>query len=81
MKFIQKVLPAYRKRIMYIRYAIESGSAFPRDFGGKRLLHRARELASVPLGRRWRLLFWETPQGWRFFDFQSHEEYNKLKMR
>jgi hypothetical protein len=71
------ILPlSHARRLADVRRALEIERRSPSEFRGKRL-QSARELVSVPLGRRWRAIFLETVNGYKFRDCLSHERYNK----
>jgi hypothetical protein len=69
--------PSHARRLEQIRHALEIERRMPSEFHGKRL-QSARYLISVPLGRRWRALFAETENGYKFRDCLTHERYNKV---
>jgi hypothetical protein len=71
--------PSQAKRLARVRHALEVGRRSPGKFRGKRL-QCARHLISIPLGRRWRALFVQTPLGYTFRDCLTHERYNKLNL-
>ncbi len=71
--------PAQAARLRRVRYALEVERRSPVEFRGKRL-QVARELVSIPLGRRWRAIFLRTPLGYQFRDCLSHERYNHLNL-
>lgn len=68
---------AHQRKLTALIRELEAGKNH-RDCGGKKLLPRFPTLISVPLGRRWRALFAETPTGLRFRECLSHESYNKM---
>ena len=69
--------PSQATRLAQIRHALEIDRRPPGEFHGKRL-QSARFLISIPLGRRWRALFTETENGYKFRDCFTHERYNKV---
>ncbi len=74
------ILPsAQSARLSRVRHALEIERRSPVEFHGKRL-QVARELVSIPLGRRWRAIFLRTSFGYQFRDCLSHERYNHLNL-
>lgn len=69
--------PAYQRRFAQVVALIEDQNVQPAAIGGK-ILQRFPNVLSVPLGRRYRLLFRKTPMGFRFHACLSHEAYNHL---
>ena len=73
-------LPASQSiRLARVRQALEVERRSPGEFRGKRL-RCARQLISIPLGRRWRALFVQTALGYEYRDCVTHERYNKLNI-
>jgi hypothetical protein len=64
-------------RLRQVRRALEIEKRSPCEFRGKRL-QSARDVVSIPLGRRWRAIFLITDCGYQFRDCLSHESYNHL---
>lgn len=71
--------PAQAVRLGHVRRALEIEKRSPCEFHGKRL-QAARDVVSIPLGRRWRALFVITRAGYQFRDCLSHESYNHLNL-
>jgi len=69
--------PSQAARLARVRRALENDHRAHGEFHGKRL-QAARHLISIPLGRRWRALFVQTPSGYHFRDCISHERYNHI---
>ena len=71
--------PSQTVRLARVRKALEVERRSPGEFHGKRL-QCARQLISIPLGRRWRALFVQTAFGYEYRDCVTHERYNKLNV-
>ena len=69
---------AHQAKLSRIIKNLEFGECDYRAFRGKRLQQNPR-LVSIGLGKRWRALFIEVENGFRFRGCFSHEQYNKLK--
>lgn len=68
---------AYRNKLAKISQDLENGLKFYWEYGGKQL-HVCPSIISVPLGRRYRALFTQTPHGLRFKTCLTHEKYNNM---
>ena len=68
---------SHEAKLALIKSSLEEGTHDHRIFRGKRLQQNT-QLVSIPLGQKWRALFFLKEQGYRFQGCFSHEEYNKL---
>lgn len=69
--------PAYQRRFARTVALVEGKKVQPANLGGK-VLHRFPDILSVPLGRRYRILFRRSPAGFRLHGCFTHETYNRL---
>lgn len=64
------------EKILHTIAALNNGKSYV-DFKGKRLRTMGqREVISVPIGRRYRLVCLEQDQGLTFLEVLTHEQYN-----
>jgi hypothetical protein len=73
---IGRIPPKILEKARVIIARIERGETYT-AFRGKRL-NANREKISIPVGRKWRMLARERPNGLQVYAVLSHETYNRL---
>ncbi len=73
---VGRIPPKILEKARGIIIRIERGETYS-TFHGKRL-NANREKISIPVGRKWRMLARECPDGLRVYALLSHETYNHL---
>lgn len=73
---VGRIPPKILQKARAIIARIERGETYT-AFRGKRL-NANREQISIPVGRKWRMLAREHPDGLRVYALLSHETYNHL---